>query len=433
MSHLLPLSLDQRRPGLIHPTLDRVTAAASVLGHPERAVPSIRIAGTNGKGSTAAMLAAILDAHGLKTGLYTSPHLVDVEERFEISGSRIARCELEALLRRLDTLTDLSFFETLTLAAFLWFEAHPVDAAVLEVGLGGRWDATRIAPAFAAGLTNVGTDHARWLGSTKPEIAREKGAALAGVRFAVLGPEVEPGLLPTLGVSETIGAGDLVQLRPRGAGEAIAGWGRGPCVIHLPLAGAHQLSNLHLALALARTAELSGLIDRLDPERVRRGLAKVRWPARLSTHTIAGRSILIDAAHNAEAALALARFLTTAPRRYNLLFSCLDDKPASAMAHLLAPLVGQVAVFPLGGERGMPIDDLLQAFPHAHPAPDAMTALAMLPDPVLAAGSLRVAGALLAASPEARGEGQDGMLTAGGGGSTKNQETSNMDDGFSHP
>ena len=397
MPHLLPLSLQQRRPGLIHPTLDRAKAAAAALGHPERAVPSIRIAGTNGKGSTATMLAAILEAHGLKTGLYTSPHLVDVEERLEISGRRISRPELEGLLQRLNPFPDLSFFETLTMTAFLWFEDGKADAAVLEVGLGGRWDATRIAPAFAAGLTNVGTDHARWLGSTKPEIAREKGAALAGVRFAVLGPEVDPELIADFRVAETIDAADLVQLRPAGAGEAIADWGHGLCPIHLPLAGQHQLPNLHLALALARTAELAGLIKRLDPERVRRGLSTVRWPGRLSTHTIAGRTVLVDGAHNAEAARALARFLTAAPHRYNLLFSCLDDKPANAMARLLAPLVGQIAVFPLGGERGMPIEDLLHAFPHARPAPDAMTALALLPDPVLAAGSLRVAGVLLTA------------------------------------
>ncbi len=105
----------------------------------------------------------------------------------------------------------------------------------------------------------------------------------------------------------------------------------------------------------------------------------------------------MDGAHNAEAARALARFLAGSPRRYNLLFSCLDDKPVETMARLLVPLVGSIAVFPLGGDRGMPLDDLLHAFPHAYPAGNAHAALALLPDPVLATGSLRVAGALLAA------------------------------------
>ncbi len=398
MPHLLPLSLEKRRPGLIQPTLDRIIRAAAMLGHPESAFPSIRIAGTNGKGSVAAMLAAILDAHGLRTGLYTSPHLVDVEERFLLAGRRITRPELEQLLAELEAFPDLSFFEALTLAAFLWFRAGGADAAVLEVGLGGRWDATRAAPCFAAGLTNVGTDHARWLGSTRTEIASEKGAALAGVQFAVLGPEVEAGLVAHLGVPDSIAAGDLVRIRPLGPGEADADWGQGRHPLRIPLPGKHQLANLHLALALARAAELHGVIDRLDPARVRLGLANVRWPGRLSTHAIRGRQVLLDGAHNAEATRALAYFLTNAPHRYNLLFSCLDDKPVDIMAGLLTPLVGDVAIFPLGGDRGMPLDDLQRAFPAARSADSALAALALLPDPVLATGSLRVAGELLAAA-----------------------------------
>jgi len=395
VSDLLPLRLRRRRPGLIRPTLERVEAAAAALGHPERDLDCIRIAGTNGKGSTAAMLAAILSAHGLRAGLFTSPHLVHVEERFQISATRISSSELDALLARLDSFPDLSFFETLALAAMLWFASSGVDVAVLEVGLGGRWDATRLAPARIAGLTNIGSDHAQWLGSTREKIAREKAAALADARVAILGPEIGPDLPPMLNIRAAVAAGDLVRITNVGTTEVTADWDDGPIGLSVPLAGRHQVANLHLALALARAAERDGLIRTLDADAVRCGLAAVHWPGRLSKHTIRGREVLLDGAHNLEAVQALVAHLERSETRYNLLFSCLDDKPLEAMAERLRPVVGEIAVFPLDGPRAAPIDRIAAAFPGARPARSAREGLAMLPDPVLASGSLRVVGSLL--------------------------------------
>ncbi len=404
MPQLLPLSLTRRRPGRINPGLDTIREAARCLGDPQETASNLRIAGTNGKGSTAAMLDAILTAHGVATGLYTSPHLVRVTERIRAGGREIPRDDLERLLGVLDEHPGLTFFETLTLAAFLWFRETRVGAAILEVGLGGRWDATRIAPCAVAGLTNVGSDHARWLGNTPEEVAAEKGAALAEARLAVVGPGVAPDLLPALGVPRLRPARDLVRLRVEAAGRVSADWGHGPVSLAVPLPGVHQVQNLHLALAMAAACVETGLLDRLDPGAVDRGLRAVRWPGRLSEHRIAGRRVLLDGAHNREAAEALSRELAGRPERFSLLFSCLDDKPLEAMAAALAPVVEEVAVFPLEDPRAMPLERLVDAFPGARPAHGALAALRALEDPVVAAGSLRVVGALLEYAEDEREE-----------------------------
>ncbi len=395
MPQLLPLSLGARKPGLIHPRLDRVRSAAAALGHPETAASTFRIAGTNGKGSTAAMLDAIFAAHGLETGLYTSPHLVRVEERIRVAGRDVDRATLEAALDLLEAYPELSFFETLTLAAWLIFREAAVDATILEVGLGGRWDATSIAPCAVAGLTNVGTDHARWLGNDRRAIAREKAAALEGASIALVGPGVDEDLLPLRAGLHTLRATELVVVEPAGEDRVTADWGAGPVELPLPLAGAHQRDNLQLALAMARAAAELGILGGLDAAAVRRGLGALRWPARLSVHTIAGRTVLVDGAHNREAAASLAHHLEGHDPPYNLVFSCLDDKPVEEMAALLAPVVSGIAVFELETDRAMPLDRLRRAFPTARTAGDPLEALGILPDPVVAAGSLRVAGALL--------------------------------------
>ena len=395
MPHVLPLSLARRRPGRINPGLERIQEAAAALGDPQTVPFNLRIAGTNGKGSTAAMLEGILRAHGLATGLFTSPHLVRVTERIRTGGREIPGDDLERLLGTLEDWPELTFFETLALAAFLWFAGTGTEAAVLEVGLGGRWDATRLAPCGVAGLTNVGTDHARWLGHTPLEIAPEKGAALAEARVAVLGPEVPGGLLPALGVPHAVPAGELVRLREGEGDRVVADWGDGPVTLAVPLPGAHQARNLHLALAMAAACVETGLLGRLDPEAVRRGLAGISWPGRLTVHRVAGRDVLLDGAHNREAAAALARHLAATGRRWNLLFSCLEDKPVEEMAAALRPVTGSVALFPLPDDRAMPPDRLRAAFPGAREAADAVSALRTLEDPVVAAGSLRVVGALL--------------------------------------
>ena len=311
--------------------------------------------------------------------------------------------QLDEQLRRLDEHPELTFFETLTAAAFGVFARQEVDCAVLEAGMGGRWDATRAVDAAVVGLTNVGTDHRRWLGEDRTDIARDKGAALAAAGMAVLGPGVDAQIRPHLGCPAAVPARELVRLDAADEeGTLIATWLDARAELRLPLAGRHQRDNLQLALAMALGGVQAGLLDGLDPAAVSKGVTAVRWPGRLSRHRVGERWVLVDAAHNLEGVAALARHLEDLPEPPNLLFSCLDDKPLSAMAALLRPRVGTVAVFPLDDERAMPVETLARAFPGATVVADAMTGLSLLPDPVLGCGSIRVVGELLAASEDGR-------------------------------
>jgi dihydrofolate synthase/folylpolyglutamate synthase len=400
MSRLLPLSLLDRKPGRIRPDLGAFRSVLTELGNPQRRFPSVVIVGTNGKGSTAAMLDAVLASHGLRTGLYTSPHLVRVEERIRIAGQPLASDELARHLAVLDRFDELTFFETLTAAAFLAFADSEVQCAVLEAGMGGRWDATRAAASEIAGLTNVGSDHRAWLGESREERAADKGSALAAARFAVHGCQLEPELLPLVGAPDAFVASDLVGIERLTPRLVRAAWRGGSAEVALPLGGSHQLHNLQLALALALGTVHLEWLAALDPEAVRAGLDRTEWPGRLSSHLVFGRRILVDCAHNAEGTAALADHLADQPVLYHLLFSCLDDKPVETMARTLWPKVGNVAVCPLEGDRAMSLDRLHAAFPDCRSAPSVRQALALLPDPVLVAGSVRLAGELLAAAEE---------------------------------
>jgi len=403
MPQVLPLSLRDRQPGRIRPELGPLRDALADLGDPQSASPSILVVGTNGKGSTAATLEALLEAHGLTTGLTTSPHLVAVEERIRIGGSRIGRGELERHLDRLAAYRDLTFFETVTAAAFLAFADAGVDIAVLEAGMGGSWDATRIAGSAIAGITNVGSDHAAWLGNDARERARDKGAPLRSAVHAVIGQGVAADLVPAVGAPHALRASDLVDVRPATGGRLRIDWGGHSVEAPSPLVGDHQIGNIQLALALARCAEAAGLVARLEPDAVVRGLARVSWPGRLSVIEVGGRRLLVDAAHNREGAEALAAYLGTRPERRNLLFSCLDDKDVEAMARVLAPVVGNIAVCQLADDRAMAVGRIAAAFPGAAVAPDPISGLGSLPDPVVAAGSLRLVGALYEAAEQGVG------------------------------
>lgn len=395
MPDLLPLSLARRGPGRIRPDLAALQATLDALGSPQAGLRSVLVVGTNGKGSTVAMLDAILSAHGLRVGRFTSPHLVSVSERITIDGARIADDTLDRLLGAVDRFDDLTFFETLTAVALMAFAEAETDIAVLEAGMGGRWDATRTAGSEIAGLTNVGTDHARWLGTTREAIAQDKGAALAAAAVGVIGPGVDPAIWSHLDAPGAVGASTLVGLEVVEGARCVASWPATRVEVTVPLAGPHQRDNLHLALALARAAADRGWVA-LDPGRVRQGLTRVAWPGRLSWHHVDGRRVLLDGAHNLEAVTALAATLEAASLRPHLLFSCLDDKPVEAMAGVLSPVVESVTLCVLDDERAMPVERLQAAFPGARTVPDPRMALARTPDPALAAGSLRLVGTLLA-------------------------------------
>jgi dihydrofolate synthase/folylpolyglutamate synthase len=394
--------LSSRPAGRIRPRLDELRRVLADRGNPQLEFPSILVVGTNGKASTAALLDAVLRSHGLRTGLFTSPHLVRVEERVRLDGAPVEETVLEKAIARFDAFPDLTYFETLTAAAFSIFSEAQVGAAVLEAGMGGSWDATRLAESTIAGLTNIGSDHAGWLGVEPTEVARDKGRALAAAESAVIGAGVDDDLVAGLGAPAARRAGSLIRCTDAGGGRVAVSWDGRETVVRMPLSGSFQIDNLELALALALEAVSAGWMRSLEPSRVQVALDGVSWPGRLSVHRLKGREVLTDCAHNLEAAKALAKHLEGLDCRYNLLFSCLDDKPVEAMAEVLKDRVGDVVVCRLDDERAMPVERLAAAFTDAVVADDPQSGLDRVSDPVLAAGSIRLVGALMALAETVR-------------------------------
>jgi len=388
--------LENRPQGRIRPRLGELRQVLAERGFPQLDFPSILVVGTNGKGSTAAMLDAVVRTHGLSAGLFTSPHLVRVEERVRLNGVPVDEPVLLSAIEDLDQYPDLTYFETMTAAAFVIFSEAQVDVAILEAGMGGSWDATRLAESAIAGLTNIGSDHAGWLGAEPTEVARDKGRALAAAERAVIGSGVDDHLVAWLGAPAARRARSLVRCADTGGGRVSMSWDGRSSSIHMPLPGKFQCDNLELALALALEAANAGWMRPLEPSRIQVALDGMSWPGRLSGHRFKGREVLMDCAHNLEAAKALADHLDGLDCRYNLLFSCLDDKPVEAMAEVLKDRVGDVVVCGLDDERAMPLERLAAAFAGAEVAENPQSGLERLSDPVLAAGSIRLVGALLA-------------------------------------
>jgi len=388
----------------ILPGLERIRKALEALGHPERAFPSVLVLGTNGKGSTAAFLASLLRAAGLRVGLYTSPHLVREEERILVDGQPIPSEQLLAWARALARFPELSYFETLTAAAFGAFAEAQVELAVVEAGLGGRWDATNAKDHEVVLLTNVGTDHQAWLGPTREHIAAEKAAAIRG-RFGILG-QWDPALLPVIRAhahpdTPLTPASAWAEVELLDASSGLFPTVRVACCGHrfqvtLPLPGRFQRENYQLALA-----GLAALVDcqLLSPPSLaalQAGTTTTRWPGRLEQVTWRGKPLLLDGAHNREAVEALVDTLRHAglSGKLNLIFSCLADKPLGAMAALLRPLVRRVTVVPLASPRARALEELAAAFPGCQQAPSVAAALEAA-DPrvtTLVTGSLRLVG-----------------------------------------
>jgi len=301
------------------------------LGNPQRHYPVVHIGGTNGKGSTAAFTAAMLRASGLRVGLYTSPHLVSFCERIVVDGVPIAEDAVAAWTDRLRPLAgerDASFFEITTAIAFADFAARGVDIAVIEVGLGGRLDATNVVEPLACGVTRIALEHTDYLGDTLEAIAREKaGIAKPGVPF--LTTETDAGLVEVMrGVVEGSGAGGQESGGLRAVDPALA---RG---YRLGLAGPHQVANASLALALVRA-----LPERLRPdeEAIAAGLSWAHVPGRFDRR---GRW-LFDVAHNPDGALALVDAIRAAdlPRPLWAVVAVLRDKDWRGMLDILGPAV----------------------------------------------------------------------------------------------
>jgi dihydrofolate synthase/folylpolyglutamate synthase len=349
--------------------LERMREAAALLGNPERGAPVLHVAGTNGKGSTCAFVEASLRAAGLRTGLYTSPHLNHFCERIRIGGAPVSEeraCELlEEVLRRVPWALDdpgLTFFEIVTLMGFLAF--RDVDVMVVEVGLGGRLDATNVLlrPAACA-VTALGIEHAEYLGPTLAQIAAEK----AGI--------FKPGS-PAVSVSQPAEAMEVLQEKARALGIALRI--SSPWPGKIGLAGEHQRANAGLARALL---EASGL--RHDAAT---GLATAVWPGRLERFG----NVYLDGAHNPHAAAALARSLPELGRPLHLVFGALQDKDAAAMLRELAPHVASVHYCAPDSPRAIAPQALARLWPGtAHPSPAAaLQAARSQPGAVLGCGSL---------------------------------------------
>jgi dihydrofolate synthase / folylpolyglutamate synthase len=285
--------------------IDRMRALAAALGHPERAVPVIHIAGTNGKGSVAAMLEAIARQAGLRTGLYTSPHLVRLGERVQVDRVPLSEAEIVSYARRLDPVAEKigrgcaddrpSFFEFMTAMAFLQFAEKRCEVALIEVGMGGRLDATNVVVPEVAVITSIGLDHCDMLGDTLAKIAAEKAGIIKPGVPVVMGrlpPEAEAVVRQIAGERGAPVWSVRVEF-----GEDIVGYPR------TNLAGDYQRWNAATAALAARF--LPGGISRITPAMVAIGLQAVTWPGRWELTQLGGRSLILDASHNPEGAAAL--------------------------------------------------------------------------------------------------------------------------------
>ena len=351
-------------PSDIRPGLERMAAALEALGHPERDLRAVHVAGTNGKGSTCAFLEACLRAQGLKVGLYSSPHLERVNERWQVGGVPVSDAALgERVLELVGRLPEglaLTYFELGTAVAFWHFARERVDAAVIETGLGGRLDATVLVPSAVAAVTAIGLDHAEWLGSDLAGIAREKAGIYKRGAPAIIGAQDPPELADVLeDAARAAGAvpwraGRDFALRP----DASPGTWRWTSprrelgALSLGLRGAHQRHNAEVALACLDALGQGGL--RVDDGAVARGLAGARWPGRLEE--LAGTpTVVLDGAHNAHGARALRAALDAeyGGRPVVLVFGVFADKPWEQMLQVLAPRCAQLHAVPVDSPRGL--------------------------------------------------------------------------------
>jgi dihydrofolate synthase/folylpolyglutamate synthase len=344
--------------------LDRVEHALAALGSPHLGLRAVHIAGSNGKGSTSAMIEAIARAAGLRTGLYTSPHLCRFAERIRISGEPIDDVGFErSLAAVLDHCRpDLTFFESLTVAAFHAFREARVQLAVLEVGLGGRLDATNVIPApLATAVTSISLEHTAILGETIDLIAREKAGIFKPGAPVVLGPLGAEADRAITEVAERVGAGAIYRVQRDGAwepGVIRARWDGGVTDLHGPdeddrfhgktaLSGRHQADNAGVAMGIARCLAQQHLL--IEPIATTfTGLTTARWPGRYERIQIdaAQVTVILDGAHNPEGARSLAELFVAEnpgeePSRRALVFGALADKRWPDMLGALAPLCGR--------------------------------------------------------------------------------------------
>ncbi len=405
MSRIEPIvaRLHSLHPRLIDLSLDRLHGLLAQLGHPERLIPPVvHVGGTNGKGSTCAFVRAIAEAAGLRVHVYTSPHLVRFNERFRIAGrlvSDMALAEMLEHIERVNGQAPITVFEVITAAAFALFAAHPADLCVLEVGLGGRGDATNVITPAACAITSISMDHREMLGDTLAEIAAEKAGILKPGVPAVTGHQPD-GVLAVLEAKRPVRArGRDWWIAPAGAGLHYRD-AEGELALPSPgLAGAHQIDNAGIAVAAIRAAQL-GITDFA-------GLAQASWPARLQrlhgrlAAMVPDRELWLDGGHNPGAGEILATQLAA----WGPTHVIVGMKQAKDTAEFLRPLLPHAASLWAVAEPdqhlALPVEAIIAASSGvARPGPTVVAALRSLgstPGRVLICGSLYLAGEVLKA------------------------------------
>ncbi len=397
----------------IDPTLDRVKLALDILGDPQRSYPSIHITGTNGKTSTSRMIDSLLSAFGMKTGRFTSPHLLDVRERISLEGQPITR---EGFVRAWDDIAPyvgmvdersaqeggprLSFFEVFTIMAYAAFADYPVDAAVVEVGMGGRWDATNVIDSGVAVITPIALDHTKWLGSTIEEIAREKAGIIKPGQVVVIMAQEEDVLDILLEQARSVDAIARVEGRDFEVVDRQMGVGgqmvtiRTPSAVYedvfVPLFGQYQAHNAAAAL-VAVEAFMGG--RGLDGRIVEQGLMNASSPGRMQVvrHS---PTIIVDAAHNPAGAATLREAVESSFSfaRIAGVYSAMGDKDVEGVLSEVEPFIDHLVVTQMPGDRAANLERLAQIAGEVF-GPDRVDVRESLADAVDRAAEIAEAGA----------------------------------------
>ena len=397
----------------IDPTLDRVKLALDILGDPQNSYPSIHITGTNGKTSTSRMIDSLLTAFGMKTGRFTSPHLLDVRERISLEGHPITREDfvrawedIEPYVGMVDERSSqeggpcLSFFEVFTIMAYAAFADYPVDAAVVEVGMGGRWDATNVIDAGVSVITPIALDHTKWLGSTLEEIAREKAGIIKPGQVVVIMAQEEAVLDILLEQARSVDAIARVEGRDFEVVDRQMGVGgqmvtiRTPSAVYedvfVPLFGQYQAHNAAAAL-VAVEAFMGG--RGLDGRIVEQGLMNASSPGRMQVvrHS---PTIIVDAAHNPAGAATLREAVESSFgfARIAGVYAAMGDKDVEGVLSEVEPFIDHLVVTQMPGERAADIARLAEIAEEVF-GPDRVDVRESLADAVDRAAEIAEAGA----------------------------------------
>ena len=353
--------------------LENTLKLTALSGNPQERLRFIHVAGTNGKGSTCAMLESIYRASGLRVGLFTSPHLISFRERIQVNRAPISEAdvvrlvaELQTHFQQFSTEDHPTFFEAVTVVALRYFAEQNCDLVIWETGLGGRLDATNIVTPLVSVITNVQFDHQKWLGETLPQIASEK-AGIIKASVPVITSADEPEAFSVIEKTAREKNAPLTRV------ESIHELTEAKLDSALPLLGEHQLRNAALAFAVVKV--LQKIIPVSEPE-IRHGLTSVQWPGRMQLHTTSsGQRFILDGAHNAAGAEALTATLKSyfPDARRTLILGILQDKDWPAICRILVPLAQRVILVPVQNQRTTAPEQLLETCRAANPAAEILS------------------------------------------------------------